>query len=84
MILTVKMKFTPIHQFRPEIATIDDPLQRYIALENKEDGINNTYYTPVVEENKSPAITPQDNNIIEEKDEDFLDLSSKFKRKLTN
>jgi hypothetical protein len=39
MYLTVKMKFTPLHRFRPEIATIlDGNNKRYIALENKEDG----------------------------------------------
>lgn len=39
MYLTVKMKFTPLHKFRPEIATIEDGNdKRYIALENKEDG----------------------------------------------
>jgi hypothetical protein len=64
MILTVKMKFTPIHQFRPEIATIEDPLQRYIALENSENGVDNTYKNIVVEENKSPASTPQQTDTI--------------------
>ena len=39
MYLTVKMKFTPLHKFRPEIATIENGNdKRYIALENKEDG----------------------------------------------
>lgn len=60
MILTVKMKFTPLHEFRPEIATLNDPLQRYIALENAEYGTLNTYSDPPIEESEILSVNPDE------------------------
>jgi len=64
MMLTVKMKFTPIQNFRPEIATIDNNIRRYISLENSTNGTDYTYTSPKTEESKNPATNPVNNNEI--------------------
>lgn len=64
MILTVKMKFQPIQQFRPEIFNNENPIQRYIALENKDYGIDYTYITPEIEETNTAITDPTNNNEI--------------------